>query len=116
MDSIVTSPRRGSDSALSAFLRGELRCEVPDFCDTSMFNTIRNQARRTPAGKSDDKMSLLKSLQILKEAIGGRRLAKKPSSVSKQFEYSLTRLMSTLANATPYFIRCIKSNNDKVSL
>ncbi|KAF1769018.1 hypothetical protein GCK72_000831 [Caenorhabditis remanei] len=115
MDSIVTSPRRGSDSALSAFLRGELRCEVPDFCDTSMFNTIRNQARRTPAGKSDDKMSLLKSLQILKEAIGGRRLAKKPSSVSKQFEYSLTRLMSTLANATPYFIRCIKSNNDKIA-
>ncbi|CAL2029784.1 unnamed protein product [Caenorhabditis brenneri] len=115
MDSIVTSPRRGSDSALSAFLRGELRCEVPDFCDTSMFNTIRNQARRTPAGKSDDKMSLLKSLQILKEAIGGRRLTKKPSSVSKQFEYSLTRLMSTLANATPYFIRCIKSNNDKIA-
>uniref|UniRef100_A0A8R1DFX9 Uncharacterized protein n=1 Tax=Caenorhabditis japonica TaxID=281687 RepID=A0A8R1DFX9_CAEJA len=114
-DSIVTSPRRGSDSALSAFLRGELRCEVPDFCDTSMFNTIRNQARRTPAAKSDDKMSLLKSLQILKEAIGGRRLTKKPSSVSKQFEYSLTRLMNTLADATPYFIRCIKSNNDKIA-
>nr|ACI49219.1 hypothetical protein Csp3_JD05.004 [Caenorhabditis angaria] len=113
--SIANSTRRGSDSALSAFLRGELRCEVPEFCDTSMFNTIRNQARRTPAAKSDDKMSLLKSLQILKEAIGARRLAKKPSSVSKQFEYSLTRLMSTLGNATPYFIRCIKSNNDKIA-
>ncbi|CAI2315989.1 unnamed protein product [Caenorhabditis sp. 36 PRJEB53466] len=115
MDCLPTSPRRGSDSALSAFLRGELRCEVPDFCDTSMFKTIRNQARRTPAGKSDDKMSLLKSLQILKESIGAKRLAKKPSSVSKQFEYSLTRLMSTLGNATPYFIRCIKSNNDKIA-
>ncbi|CAB3408102.1 unnamed protein product [Caenorhabditis bovis] len=114
-NSITTSTRRGSDSALSAFLRGELRCEVPDFCDTSMFQTIRTQARRTPAAsRSDDKMSMLKSLQILKEAIGGRRLAKKPSSVSKQFEYSLTRLMSTLGNATPYFIRCIKSNNDKI--
>ncbi|CAD6184254.1 unnamed protein product [Caenorhabditis auriculariae] len=109
----LLAPRRGSDSALSAFLRGELHVELPEFCDTSMFATIRTQARRTPANKSDEKLSTLKSLQILKEALGGRRISKKPSSVSKQFEYSLNRLMTTLSNATPYFIRCIKSNNDK---
>lgn len=114
-DAVVVSTRRGSDSALSAFLRGDLTLELPDFCDTSMFNTIRSQARRTPAAKSDEKLSMLKSLQILKEALGGRRISKKPSSVSKQFEFSLTRLMSTLSNATPYFIRCIKSNNDKIA-
>ncbi|CAI4221277.1 unnamed protein product [Auanema sp. JU1783] len=110
----VIAPRRGSDSALSAFLRGDLHIDLPDFCDTSMFDTIFNQARRTPAGRVEDKMSNLKSLQILKETIGKKPLSKKPASVSKQFEYSLSRLMNTLGHATPYFIRCIKSNNDKI--
>lgn len=61
----LPAPRRGSDSALSAFLRGELQLDLPDFCDTSMFNTIKSQARRTPAGKTEDKLTTLKSLQVL---------------------------------------------------
>ncbi|PAV56154.1 hypothetical protein WR25_13386 isoform B [Diploscapter pachys] len=106
--------RRGSDSALSAFLRGELQLELPDFVDTSMFSTIVKNARRTPGAKSEDKLSTLKCLQILKETMGRKRISNKPTSVSKQFEHSLSRLMSTLAQATPYFIRCIKSNSEKI--
>jgi myosin-9 len=45
---------------------------------------------------------------------GKSHISNKPSSVSRQFGISLSRLMKTLAQATPYFIRCIKSNNEKV--
>ena len=37
-----------------------------------------------------------------------------PSSFPLQ--WSLSRLMTTLNQANPYFIRCIKSNSEKVSL
>lgn len=41
--------RGSSDSHLNAFLRGELGEEiVPKFCDTSMFKTIFERARKTP--------------------------------------------------------------------
>ena len=39
---------------------------------------------------------------------------KQKSSVGGQFQWSLTRLMSTLQQANPFFIRCIKSNAEKV--
>ncbi|CAJ0954851.1 unnamed protein product, partial [Mesorhabditis belari] len=108
--------RRSSDSQLSAFLRGELRLSIPDFCDTSVFGTITSQARRSMHRPQKERLSTLKSLQILREAIGRRRVTSaKPASVSRQFEYSLIRLMSTLGAATPYFIRCIKSNNEKIA-
>lgn len=44
----------------------------------------------------------------------GSTAGSKPTSVSKQFEFSLIRLMKTLSQASPYFIRCIKSNNEKI--
>ncbi|KAH7730130.1 myosin VA [Aphelenchoides avenae] len=50
----------------------------------------------------------------VKEIIGKKPVTNKPTSVSRQFEYSLSRLMKTLSQATPYFIRCIKSNNEKI--
>ncbi|VDM68427.1 unnamed protein product [Strongylus vulgaris] len=105
--------RRGSDSALSQFLRGDLQIDMPDFVDTSVFKTIFNQARRTPA-KGEERMTTVRCLQILKETVGKRKISKKPTTVSRQFEYSLSRLMNTLAHSSPYFIRCIKSNNDKI--
>ncbi|KAJ1362932.1 hypothetical protein KIN20_022659 [Parelaphostrongylus tenuis] len=105
--------RRGSDSALSQFLRGDLKIDLPSFCDTSMFKTIVNQARKTPA-KGEERLNTVRCLQMLKETIGKRPISNKPTSVSRQFEYSLNRLMNTLAHASPYFIRCIKSNNDKI--
>ncbi|KHJ95256.1 myosin head [Oesophagostomum dentatum] len=104
----IPEVRRGSDSALSQFLRGDLNIDMPDFVDTSVFKTVLNQARRTPA-KGEERMST-----ILKETVGKRKISKKPTTVSRQFEYSLSRLMNTLAHSSPYFIRCIKSNNDKI--
>uniref|UniRef100_A0A158R5X7 Myosin motor domain-containing protein n=1 Tax=Syphacia muris TaxID=451379 RepID=A0A158R5X7_9BILA len=107
--------RRGSDSHLSAFLRGDINLDVvPDFCDTSFFQTIVSHAKKQPVKPDDQRQSALRSLQAVKALIGKKRLTGKPSSVSKQFEYSLSRLMKTLAQAKPYFIRCIKSNNEKV--
>ncbi|KAK6730480.1 hypothetical protein RB195_007130 [Necator americanus] len=105
--------RRGSDSALSQFLRGDLHIDMPDFVDTSVFKTIVNQARRTPS-KGEERISTVRCLQILKETVGKRKISNKPTTVSRQFEYSLNRLMNTLAHSSPYFIRCIKSNNDKI--
>uniref|UniRef100_A0A915BD69 Myosin motor domain-containing protein n=1 Tax=Parascaris univalens TaxID=6257 RepID=A0A915BD69_PARUN len=107
--------RRSSDTHLSAFLRGDLSPEVvPDFCDTSFFQTIVTQARKQPMKPKQERQNALKSLQAVKALTGKKRITGKPSSVSKQFEHSLSRLMKTLAQATPYFIRCIKSNNEKV--
>jgi myosin-9 len=107
--------RGASDSHLNAFLRGELGEEiVPDFCDTSMFKTIFERAKKTPTRTHSDKLMQLRSLQAVKEMIGKNKLSNKPSSVSRQFRESLSRLMKTLAQATPYFIRCIKSNNEKI--
>lgn len=40
---------------------------------------------------------------------------KQPISVSQQFQQSLHSLMVTLNQANPFFIRCIKSNSDKVN-
>jgi myosin-9 len=99
--------RRASDSHLNAFLRGEFRDKIPEFCDTSMFATIVSRARKTPIRQQSERQSYLRSLQAVKEITGGRPLTStaKPTTVSKQFEYSLARLMKTLAQATPYFIR-----------
>ncbi|CAD5209411.1 unnamed protein product [Bursaphelenchus xylophilus] len=106
--------RRGSDSHLNAFLRGDLSIDiVPDFCDTSVFQTIVNRAKKLPIKPRDERHSSIKSLQAVKELIGKKPISNKPTSVSRQFEYSLSRLMKTLSQATPYFIRCIKSNNEK---
>uniref|UniRef100_A0A667Y0H6 Myosin IXB n=1 Tax=Myripristis murdjan TaxID=586833 RepID=A0A667Y0H6_9TELE len=39
---------------------------------------------------------------------------KKPPSISAQFQTSLTKLLETLGRAEPFFIRCIRSNAEKV--
>ncbi|KAL5004156.1 hypothetical protein ScPMuIL_017612 [Solemya velum] len=47
---------------------------------------------------------------------GGKSSSKKQSpSVGAQFQWSLSKLMYTLNQANPFFIRCIKSNADKMS-
>lgn len=40
---------------------------------------------------------------------------KQPLTVTAQFQMSLNSLMDTLNQANPFFIRCIKSNSNKVS-
>ncbi|RMC00899.1 hypothetical protein DUI87_22585 [Hirundo rustica rustica] len=39
---------------------------------------------------------------------------KKPPSISAQFQTSLNKLLETLGRAEPFFIRCIRSNAEKV--
>lgn len=62
----------------------------------SDIKTLKDIARRTMYGSGRDPSK------------------KQKSSVSAQFQWSLNRLMSTLQQANPFFIRCIKSNADKV--
>lgn len=57
--------RRNSDSHLSAFLRGDINLDVvPDFCDTSFFQTIVSHAKKQPTKPKEPKQSALKSLQV----------------------------------------------------
>ncbi|XP_071169195.1 unconventional myosin-IXb-like isoform X19 [Mytilus edulis] len=62
----------------------------------SDIKTLKDIARRTMYGSGRDPSK------------------KQKSSVSAQFQWSLNRLMSTLQQANPFFIRCIKSNADKL--
>ncbi|XP_039629390.1 unconventional myosin-IXAa isoform X4 [Polypterus senegalus] len=41
---------------------------------------------------------------------------KKPPSISAQFQASLNKLMETLEQAEPYFVKCIRSNSEKLPL
>nr|KAF6501511.1 myosin IXA [Molossus molossus] len=41
---------------------------------------------------------------------------KKPPSISAQFQTSLNKLMETLGQAEPYFVKCIRSNAEKLPL
>uniref|UniRef100_A0A5F8H6F7 Myosin IXA n=1 Tax=Monodelphis domestica TaxID=13616 RepID=A0A5F8H6F7_MONDO len=41
---------------------------------------------------------------------------KKPPSISAQFQVSLNKLMETLGQAEPYFVKCIRSNAEKLPL
>ncbi|MEQ2269144.1 Unconventional myosin-IXAa [Xenotaenia resolanae] len=41
---------------------------------------------------------------------------KKPPSISAQFQASLNKLMETLGQSEPYFVKCIRSNADKLPL
>ncbi|XP_069078387.1 unconventional myosin-IXa isoform X3 [Pleurodeles waltl] len=41
---------------------------------------------------------------------------KKPPSISAQFQASLNKLMDTLGQAEPYFVKCIRSNAEKLPL
>ncbi|XP_039291883.1 myosin-VIIa [Nilaparvata lugens] len=45
---------------------------------------------------------------------GGGKGRKQPLTVTAQFQHSLHSLMDTLNQANPFFIRCIKSNADKI--
>ena len=64
----------------------------------------------------------LKNLQTVKTLAGRTqsygtgpgKARKQPMTVSAQFQQSLHSLMDTLNQANPFFIRCIKSNANKV--
>ncbi|XP_025411896.1 unconventional myosin-IXb-like isoform X3 [Sipha flava] len=65
----------------------------------------------------------LKNLQSVKTLAGriqiqgsiSSKARKQPLTVTAQFQMSLNSLMETLNQANPFFIRCIKSNSNKVA-
>ncbi|KAI8477981.1 Unconventional myosin-IXb, partial [Branchiostoma belcheri] len=50
---------------------------------------------------------------VRREGKPSSTLRKAPATVSAQFSVSLSKLMETLNQAKPFFVRCIKSNSDK---
>ncbi|XP_071169209.1 unconventional myosin-IXb-like isoform X32 [Mytilus edulis] len=97
--------RRGSDYSL------------PDSLIPSE-NLLRKNKSFRPKSKPPTMLSDIKTLKDIARRTmygSGRDPSKKQkSSVSAQFQWSLNRLMSTLQQANPFFIRCIKSNADKL--
>ncbi|XP_064607942.1 unconventional myosin-IXAa-like isoform X2 [Liolophura sinensis] len=69
---------------------------------------------KTRQHRSSHDIRTLKSIASRAKFTGGKLTSKKaPPSVSTQFQWSLTRLLGTLNQANPFFIRCIKSNAEK---
>lgn len=56
----------------------------------------------------------MKTLAGRTQSYGPGKARKQPMTVSAQFQQSLHSLMDTLNQANPFFIRCIKSNANKV--
>ncbi|XP_053405798.1 unconventional myosin-IXAb-like isoform X4 [Mercenaria mercenaria] len=71
-----------------------------------------------PKSRPQTMFSDIKTLKAIANRtiyIGGKVNTKqKPPSVGAQFQWSLSRLMATLNQANPFFIRCIKSNAEKL--
>ncbi|GAB5362911.1 hypothetical protein AAMO2058_000839200 [Amorphochlora amoebiformis] len=59
------------------------------------------------------KMPLLKKLYPKQQMISARE---RKSSLAKQFQGQLSRLMRSLNQTQPHYIRCIKPNNDKAPM
>lgn len=83
-----------------------------------MFNFRKNKSFRPRERPKKG----LKNLQTVKTLTAGQNLLnsttiktrKQPLTVTAQFQNSLTALMDTLNQANPFFIRCIKSNSEKI--
>ncbi|XP_048484766.1 unconventional myosin-IXAa isoform X2 [Plutella xylostella] len=67
---------------------------------------------RERAKKGLKNLESVKTLAVRTAAPAGKR--KQPLTVAAQFQHSLALLMDTLNQANPFFIRCIKSNSEKV--
>ncbi|XP_052282643.1 unconventional myosin-IXa-like isoform X3 [Dreissena polymorpha] len=71
-----------------------------------------------PKSRPQTMFSDIKTLKAIAQRtmyIGGKGNNKqKPPSVGQQFQWSLSRLMYALNQANPFFIRCIKSNAEKL--
>ncbi|EEC15052.1 myosin-IX, putative [Ixodes scapularis] len=82
-------------------------------------NQIMMKNRHTRSRSRMDKG--LKNLQSVKTVVGKthphpqqRTGRKQPPTVTAQFQVSLSHLMEALSQANPFFVRCIKSNADKI--
>ncbi|ESO09899.1 hypothetical protein HELRODRAFT_190322 [Helobdella robusta] len=83
-----------------------------DMCDIP----TRNEKNQNVQAE-DKHMQEVKAFQHSKLPLSSRssKSKNKPPSISAQFHNSLMLLTDTLNQATPFFIRCIKSNQDKAA-
>uniref|UniRef100_A0AAX7VAA2 Myosin IXA n=1 Tax=Astatotilapia calliptera TaxID=8154 RepID=A0AAX7VAA2_ASTCA len=114
-----------------AVLRAYFRALVAfrDFCTRDSF-LPKGQSHTTMRLPLISKLSVfhllnVKSLKYLNNLTLHDRITKsllhlhkkkKPPSISAQFQASLNKLMETLGQSEPYFVKCIRSNAEKLPL
>ncbi|KAM3965597.1 unconventional myosin-IXb [Aphomia sociella] len=139
-DSIIRSPQRGGRATARAgdarrdgpegkakhYRAADTRARRPDrerderpFDDADVLQRASQIVMKNKSFRPRERAKKgLKNLQSVK-TLAGRTAAptgkrKQPLTVAAQFQHSLAALMETLNQANPFFIRCIKSNSDKV--
>lgn len=91
----------------------------PSFVDTDVMQRANQIVMKNKSFRPRERAKKgLKNLQSVK-TLAGRTAApagkrKQPLTVAAQFQHSLAALMETLNQANPFFIRCIKSNSEKI--
>ncbi|RWS08459.1 Myosin-IXa-like protein [Dinothrombium tinctorium] len=82
----------------------------------------KNKLNKIPSLRHKGIEKSIKNLQTLKSIVGksnqiqpsNRTTRKQTPTVTAQFQQSLNQLMETLNQANPFFVRCIKSNAEKI--
>ncbi|GAB1606082.1 unconventional myosin-IXAa-like [Argonauta hians] len=113
-----TSHRDGSKLSSENLLRSDLQRTCCGNLGNKLFNSLERKNKCTKSkyrqNVSYRDVRTLKTIAT-RTMIGGGRFPfkKQPPSVSAQFQWSLSRLMETLSQGNPFFVRCIKSNSEK---
>ncbi|CAI9731276.1 unconventional myosin-IXAa isoform X18 [Octopus vulgaris] len=113
-----TSHRESCKLSSDNLLRSDLQRTCCSNLGNKLFNSLE---RKNKCTKSKYRQSVsyrdVRTLKTIatRTMIGGGRFPfkKQPPSVSAQFQWSLSRLMETLSQGNPFFVRCIKSNSEK---
>ncbi|RWS29857.1 unconventional myosin-IXa-like isoform X2 [Leptotrombidium deliense] len=87
-----------------------------------IYKCVKNKLNKTPSLRYKGIEKSIKNLQTLKAIVGktnqaqplNRTSRKQTPTVTAQFQQSLNQLMETLNQANPFFVRCIKSNAEKI--
>ncbi|XP_050441866.1 unconventional myosin-IXAb-like isoform X2 [Adelges cooleyi] len=85
----------------------------------TIYRIVKNKSFR-PKDRGNKGLKNLQSVKTLAGRIQvqgtiSSKARKQPLTVTAQFQMSLNSLMDTLNQANPFFIRCIKSNSNKVA-
>nr|XP_032514779.1 unconventional myosin-IXAa-like [Danaus plexippus plexippus] len=121
-DSIIRGVTRGGGCRARGYRLADTRArrleradrmEDHDVLQRASLIVMKNKSFR-PRERAKKGLKNLQSVKTLagRTAPAGKR--KQPLTVAAQFQHSLAQLMETLNQANPFFIRCIKSNSDKV--
>ncbi|XP_066994097.2 unconventional myosin-IXa isoform X2 [Anabrus simplex] len=108
--------RQGRDGNKSGTLQNRYRNHTPN---ESLIRKNKSFRPRERGKKSLKNLQTVKTLagRTQSYSSGGQQVGKarkQPQTVTAQFQQSLHSLMDTLNQANPFFIRCIKSNGNKI--